>query len=100
MNHIRTRQALAVVLVFCILVVGGLASAQSITHEAHHSHHQKATHSTVLCSWMCAAGQGWEGTAVPAPLELLPLEWVELAALGQTPALYAENSVTRGPPVR
>ncbi len=100
MSHIRTSRALAVLLVLCILVVGGLASAQSITHESHHAHHQKATHSTVLCSWMCAAGQGWEGTVVPNPLELTPLELLELASLGETPLIHAEGPATRGPPVR
>ena len=98
MNHSGTRQALATVLVVCVLVVGGLASAQSITHESHHAHHQKATHSTVLCSWMCTAGQGWEGAEVPAPVELIPLEWIELASFGQAPIIHAESPVTRGPP--
>lgn len=100
MNRFRGRQTLAVVLILCILVVGGLASAQSITHESHHAHHQKAAHSTALCSWMCAAGQGWEGASLPTPLELIPLEFVELASLSQASTLYTNSSATRGPPVR
>lgn len=52
----RLQFVVAVLLVFSVIGVSGFASAQSITHESHHSHHQKATHGTVLCSWMCAAG--------------------------------------------
>ncbi|MGQ0695789.1 MAG: hypothetical protein ACT4OL_09465 [Nitrospiraceae bacterium] len=98
MSYTRRRQALAAILAFCILFVGGLASAQSITHESQHAHHQKATHDTVLCSWMCAAGQGWEGTVVPTIFELFPLEWIELASLGQTPIILVDSPATRGPP--
>lgn len=57
MSHSSIKASLACLLVICILGVGGLASAQSIAHESQHTHHQKATHSSVLCSWMCAAGQ-------------------------------------------
>ncbi len=43
-------------LILCILAVGGLAQAQAAEHAGHHAKHQAATHGTVLCSWMCAAG--------------------------------------------
>ncbi|MGE5711328.1 MAG: hypothetical protein ACM34B_14175, partial [Nitrospira sp.] len=59
------RRSLASLLVLCILVIGGLASAKSLTHDSQHSHHQKATHGTVLCSWMCAAGQVLDSSAAP-----------------------------------
>lgn len=98
MSYTRRRQALAAILALCILFVGGLASAQAITHESHHAHHQKATHDTVLCSWMCAAGQGWEGEVVQTLFELFPLEWIELASLGHTPIIHVASPATRGPP--
>ena len=98
MSHTCRKQALAVILACCILVVGGFASAQSIAHDSRHAHHQKATHDTVLCSWMCAAGQGWEGAVVPTLFELFPLEWIELASLGQPPIIHVDSPATRGPP--
>ena len=98
MSYTRRRQALAAILALCILFVGGLASAQSITHESHHAHHQKATHDTVLCSWMCTAGQGWEGAVVPTLFKFFPLEWIELASLGHTPIIHVASPATRGPP--
>ena len=50
------RKVLSIALVLCILVVGGLAQAQAAEHSGHHAQHQAATHGTLLCSWMCAAG--------------------------------------------
>lgn len=50
------RKFLSVVLVLCLLAVGGLAQAQAAEHAGHHAQHQATTHGTLLCSWMCAAG--------------------------------------------
>jgi hypothetical protein len=50
------RKILSVVLVLCVLAVGGLAQAQFAEHAGHHEQHQAATHGTLLCSWVCAAG--------------------------------------------
>lgn len=47
---------ISIFLVLCVLAVGGLAQAQSVEHAGHHAHHQAATHGTMICSWMCAAG--------------------------------------------
>lgn|SRR5690242_13857511 len=50
------RKFLSISLVLCVLAVGGIAQAQSAEHAGHHAQHQSATHGTLLCSWMCAAG--------------------------------------------
>ncbi len=50
------RKFLSIFIVLCILAIGGIAQAQSAEHAGHHAQHQAATHGTVLCSWMCAAG--------------------------------------------
>jgi hypothetical protein len=99
MNH-RALKFLSILLVLCVLSIGGLAQAQSVEHAEHHAHHQGATHGTLLCSWMCAVGQGWEATAVPTPHELIPLESVESASLSQTLVICDKNFSPRGPPVR
>lgn len=44
-------------LVACLLLVGGVFANQSAAHSLHHDHHTATTHASVLCSWMCAAGQ-------------------------------------------
>ncbi len=41
----------------CFLVISGVVSSQAAAHSLHHVHHNAATHSTILCSLMCAAGQ-------------------------------------------
>ncbi len=69
MNH-TVLKCISVLLVCCVLSVGGLAQAQSVEHAGHHAHHQAATHGTVLCSWMCAAGTIFDSAEVPFRAEL------------------------------
>jgi hypothetical protein len=99
MNHSSLRQAVAALLVICVLLVGGLASAQSVTHDAHHAHHEKSTHSTVLCSWMCAAGHVLEGATAPPFIERAPVAFSDKADVQITPQLPLATSTSRGPPV-
>jgi len=100
MRRLQIKRAVAVLLVVCLLVVGGLASAQSITHESHHAHHQKATHGTVLCSWMCAAGQILDAGAAPMLIEQPPVSLPESAAYLFVPHTAPDNITSRGPPTR
>lgn len=93
------KRSLASLLVISLLVIGGFASAQALTHESQHSHHQKATHGTVLCSWMCAAGQAGETTTILVPSDVIPLEFVELSLSGQFQAACSNQLATRGPPL-
>jgi hypothetical protein len=98
--HGMITRLLACLLVVCILVVGGLASAQSISHESHHNtHHQKATHSTSLCTWMCAAGNVLDNGTVPYLIDLAPVAWFE--SYGRVSVLNSplHQSTSRGPPV-
>jgi hypothetical protein len=48
---------LALGLVTCLLVIGGVFANQSAAHSLHHGHHKATTHASVICTWMCAAGQ-------------------------------------------
>ena len=92
------KRSVACLLVFCVLVVGGFASAQSIAHESHHAHHQKATHGTVLCSWMCAAGQVLDGSFAPSLVEQSPVALVGQAVFQSIPRISLDSSTSRGPP--
>ncbi len=100
MSHGPIQRSLACLLVLCILVIGGVASAQSLSHDTQHSHHQKATHSTVLCSWMCAVGQAGEAATVLIPLAVVPQEFVELSSVDRLQTIFSSSFSTRGPPVR
>ncbi|MGE0474510.1 MAG: hypothetical protein AB7P17_12825 [Nitrospirales bacterium] len=60
-------------LVACLLVVGGVLTAQAVEHSQHHSQHHPSTHATLLCSWFCAAGQTMETVrvSIEGPVESL-----------------------------
>jgi hypothetical protein len=98
MNRIHAKRALVVLLVLSMLVVGGLASAQSITHEPHHAHHQKATHGTVLCSWMCAAGVVLDSAVVTFQAELSPIALITFPNLAPPSIELYQPSPSRAPP--
>lgn len=51
-----SRTALVFGVLACFLVMGGVVSSHAAAHSLHHVHHNAATHSTILCSLMCAAG--------------------------------------------
>ena len=91
-------QSVAWFLVVCILTVGGLASAQSISHESQHAHHQKATHGTALCSWMCAAGSVLDSVSAPALAEHSPVALVEEFVPQTVPSTAFQVVASRGPP--
>ena len=77
MNH-TVLKYVSILLVFSVLSVGGLAQAQSVEHAGHHAHHQAATHGTVLCSWMCAAGTVLDSAIVSFEAELSPIAFLTL----------------------
>jgi hypothetical protein len=77
MNY-TVRKFISIVLVLCLLSVGGLAQAQAAEHAGHHAQHQTATHGTLLCSWMCAAGTALDSATVLIPTERSSVALVSL----------------------
>jgi hypothetical protein len=98
MNRFLAKRALAVLLVLCVLSVGGLAQAQSVEHAGHHAHHQAATHGTLLCSWMCAAGTVLDTAVVTFQAELSPIALVTLPHFAQPSIEACQTSSSRAPP--
>ena len=98
MSYPLMKRSFAIVLVLSLLVVGGLASAQSVTHEFQHAHHQKATHGTVLCSWMCTAGQVLDTITSPALIERAPVSRSEQPARPDFTSDFSNTLTSRGPP--
>ena len=99
MNH-KVFKFVSILLVLCVLSVGGLVQAQAVEHAGHHAHHNAATHGTVLCSWMCAAGQAGEAATLPVPLEVVPHEFVELTSADKVLTIFSNILASRGPPIR
>ncbi len=97
MNH-TILKFVSIFLVFCVLFVGGLAQAQSVEHAGHHAHHQAATHGTVLCSWMCAAGTVLDSAVVTFQAELSPIALLTLPQSAQPSIELCQTSPSRAPP--
>ena len=88
----------SILLVLCVISVGGLAQAQMVEHAGHHAHHQAATHGTVLCSWMCAAGTVLDTAVVPFQIELSPLAFITSPNSAQPSIEVCQTSSSRAPP--
>jgi hypothetical protein len=97
MNH-TILKFVSILLVLCVLSVGGLAQAQSVEHAGHHAHHQAATHGTVLCSWMCAAGTVLDTAVVTFQAELSPIALITLPQSVQPSIEVCQTSSSRAPP--
>jgi hypothetical protein len=88
----------AVGLVLCLLVLSGLMYPQTVAHAAHHAHHKAATHSTALCTWMCAAGQAQEHVSYNFQVEIEVVSAVDNFIAQQPIELDFIAPTTRGPP--
>ena len=97
MNH-TVLKFLSILLVLCVLSVGGLAQAQLVEHAGHHAQHQAATHSTVLCSWMCAAGMVLDTAVVTFQAELSPIALIAPPSSAQPSIEACRISPSRAPP--
>jgi hypothetical protein len=89
---------LSILLVLCVLSVGGLAQAQSVEHAGHHAQHQAATHGTLLCSWMCAAGTVLDTAVITFQAELSPIALTALPHFVQPSIETCQTSPSRAPP--
>jgi hypothetical protein len=73
------RKSLAVALSLMLFLIMGTMHRSYASHLTQHTHHHTpATHSTGVCSWMCAAAQTISGDAhiIPHSFQLIALmEW-------------------------
>ena len=92
------RKFLSIALVLCILAIGGLAQVQAAEHAGHHAQHQTATHGTVLCSWMCAAGTVLDSQVVLLRAELSPIAILQIVDSADTVSHCSRSYSSRGPP--
>ena len=92
------RRSVALSLALCLLLMSGLFYAQAVPHTFHHAHHQAATHSTALCSWLCAAGQVFEGTAVVLHSDRNPVGLADPIVGLESGSTVHLTALSRGPP--
>lgn len=92
------RRFLSISLVLCVLAVGGLAQAQAAEHAGHHAQHQTATHGTVLCSWMCAAGSVLDSEVILIQVERNPIALLSAVHSGDSFFEPSHICSSRAPP--
>jgi len=92
------RKFLSISLVVCVLAIGGLAQAQAAEHAGHHAQHQAATHGTLLCSWMCAAGTIVDSDVVLIQIERSPVAVIPIPLSNHLISEPSRISSSRAPP--
>jgi len=97
MNRVALK-FLSILLVICVLSIGGLAQAQLVEHAGHHTHHQAATHGTLLCTWMCAAGTVLDTAVVTFQAKLSPIGLITYSYSSQPLIEACQTSPSRAPP--
>ncbi len=92
------RSALVWPLLLCLVLVNGFMAAPSVAHAAHHANHQAGTHTTGLCAWLCAAGQGIETAPVNLESKLQLFDLVVCRDVSQAQRQLSSLPFFRGPP--
>jgi hypothetical protein len=90
---------LALSLALCLLTLSGLVFPQAVTHAGHHAHHQAATHTSALCTWMCAAGQGLESVVLLVNESISPATTLDVVSTDAMDGIVLPPSQSRGPPL-
>ncbi len=94
------RKSLTVVLIIMLFLIMGsmhLTYASQITEHTHH--HTPATHSTGVCSWMCAAAQTISGDNQDISPSFHLLALME-QAFPEFPSFFSSTFLpTRAPPL-
>lgn len=92
------RTTLVLGVLACFLVMSGVVSSQAAAHSLHHVHHNAATHSTILCSLMCAAGQvvSVDEPVFDAPLTVLHA--IDVSIVHPVTLTVPTLRFSRGPP--
>lgn len=93
-----SRTALVLGVLICFLVMSGVVSSQAAAHSLHHIHHNAATHSTVLCSLMCAAGQVVSVAEPVFDTQLTVLHAIEVSFVHPVTLTVPTLRYSRGPP--
>jgi hypothetical protein len=86
-------------LVSSLLVVGSVLTSQSAAHSLHHDHHKATTHASVICSWMCAAGQVVENAHPILESPLYSIRPVEIFPTFSILPVSPPFIFQRGPPL-
>ena len=93
-----SRTVLVLGVLACFVVMSGVVSSQAAAHSLHHVHHNAATHSTVLCSLMCAAGHVVNVAEPVFDAPLTVLHAIEVSIVQPVTLAVHTLRFSRGPP--
>ena len=85
-------------LLLCLVLVNGSMAVPSVAHAADHASHKADTHSSGLCAWFCAAGQGIEVSPVRVDAAWWPFCTIELQFIEELREDISFQPFLRGPP--
>ena len=91
-------KSIAISLTICLLLLGGLAYPQTVAHAKHHAHHTATTHASVLCSWMCSAGQVFEAATIVIQSDRTPVGVASRIVVHEPVSPVLPAAFSRGPP--
>lgn len=93
-----SRTVLVLGVLACFLVMSGVVSSHAAAHSLHHVHHNAATHSTVLCYLMCAAGHVVSVAEPVFDAPLTVLHALEVSITHPVTLTVPTPHFSRGPP--
>ena len=95
----RTRHLAVSLLLACsLLALQGLAYLRVMEHVSQHAHHGADVHSTVLCSWLCAAGQDLDAVQGLFEVNVRLSGLVDQEATDSLQTEHRAPRTSRGPP--
>ena len=95
----RPRTLLIAGVLTCFLVTGGVVLNQAAAHSFHHTHHNAATHSHILCSLLCATGQVVHVAEPCLDTTFHVLRFVNISLFEPAALAAPMPRFSRGPPV-
>ncbi|MDR4502874.1 MAG: hypothetical protein MRJ96_15630 [Nitrospirales bacterium] len=85
-------------LLACFMFVSSALSSQAADHSTHHTHHKASTHTSNICSWMCAAGHILQSVDFELRVPMLATLAFENVFPSSVDLLVSRFSQSRAPP--
>ena len=90
--------ALPLLLVCVFLALQGIVYPHMLEHVSQHAHHDSGVHGTVVCSWMCAAGQDLEPVPESVPVTIPVVTQIDDILFDSLSVESRALWTSRGPP--
>ncbi|MBA5872458.1 MAG: hypothetical protein GDA68_21060 [Nitrospira sp. CR2.1] len=96
---IRVRHTVMPLLLSCAyLALQGVVYPYMLEHLSQHAHHDAGVHGTVVCSWMCAAGQDLEPVPESVPVTIPVVTQIDDILFDSLSVESRALWTSRGPP--